>query len=138
MGFDVHCPMVIEDDRRIATFAFPGYIFALFDAAEPAWTAIDEPPRRRLMTNLDGTPTPVRRGYIEGLIAAADETGVIDVRPDAASAMSIGATVRIIDGPFAGFDGTVLGSAGKWIKLTANLFGRATTMTLPRTSIEAY
>ena len=137
MGFDVHCAMVVEDDRLRCHFAYPGYVFVCFDVAQPAWGMIDERPRRRLIVDAAGLPVPVRRGYVEGLLAAADGSGYIDARPDAAAGLSIGAAVRITDGPLAGLDGRVVHSAGKWIKVTATIFGRDTTVTLPRSAIES-
>ncbi len=137
LGFEAHCPLVVEDDQLIRRIAYPGYLFVRFDVTDPAWGKIDAPPRCRLMAEADGTPTPVSRGYVEGLLAAADGSGYIDVRPDAASGLSIGAAVRITDGPLAGFDGRVVHSAGKWIKVTATIFGRDTTVTLPLSAIES-
>lgn len=136
MGFDVHGAMVVEDDQLLCHFAYPGYVFVSFDVVQPAWGKIDERPRRRLMVDAAGLPVPVRRGYVEGLLAAAEGSGYIDARPDAVSGLSIGAAVRITDGPLAGFDGSVVCSAGKWIKVAVTVFGRPIRVTLPRSSVE--
>lgn len=136
MGFDLHCPLVREDARRVPELAFPGYVFVLLDIDDLRWIDINEPGFCHLLADQAGTPTPVRRGYVEGWIAAAGEVGYIDARPDAAPSLTIGARVRIIDGPFTGFTGTVFGTSGKWVKVVTAMFGRSTDTFLPRSAIE--
>lgn len=136
LGFEAHCPLVVEDDQLIRRIAYPGYVFVRFDVTDPAWGKIDEPPRCRLMAEADGTPTPVSRGYVEGLLAAADGSGYIDARPDAASGLSAGVTVRITEGPYASFESTVIRTTRKLVVVSLTMFGRTIEVPLPRSAVE--
>jgi transcription antitermination factor NusG len=74
-----------------------------------------------------GTPQPVPKGIVEGLEARTREDGTIDLR----SALKIGGTVRIVDGPFAEFVGTLehLDAAGR-VRVLLALLGRSVSVAL--------
>ncbi len=137
-GFEIHFPTIVEDDSRVASLMYPGYGFVRLDLDAGGWQGLqrgDVSRVRRLLSDPTGMPVPVRRGFVERLIEEAGEAGFIDARVGGASDIEPGTTVRVVDGPFAGFDAVVTGTAGKWIKVTTLVFGREAPMTLPRGAV---
>ena len=103
----------------------------------PTWRKIPTTtwPTRRLLGSVE-RPAPVERGFVEGLIAAAGDAGVIDARPDAVSDIDAGSKVLLIGGPFSGFGGVVVGTAGASIKVSVIIFAKETEVVMPRQWVE--
>lgn len=82
---------------------FPGYLFARFDARDPAWGAILRTRGvKRLFCHASGQPIPVADVAVEAIQArgrAGD--GAIDLEAPAFAPLAPGMRVRIPDGPFA-------------------------------------
>ena len=101
-GFRVFLPKQRRTIRharkvRVALGAyFPGYLFCEVDLARDRWRSINGTLGVAHLIGGAERPTPVPRGVVEALMAAADERGILAGPPLAA-----GQKVRIIAGAFA-------------------------------------
>lgn len=75
---------------------FPGYLFVEVDLARDRWRSINGTLGVAHLVGGAERPTPVPRGVVEALIAAADERGVLTGPP-----LKAGQKVRIVAGAFA-------------------------------------
>ncbi|HVN00894.1 MAG TPA: transcription termination/antitermination NusG family protein [Caulobacteraceae bacterium] len=101
-GFRTFLPKQLKTVRharkvRVALGAyFPGYLFVEVDLARDRWRSINGTLGVAHLIGAAERPTPVPRGVVEALMAAADERGVIAGPP-----LKAGQKVRIIAGAFA-------------------------------------
>lgn len=136
-GFDVHCPLVRIEAGQVPALRFPGYLFVAFDRDDYAWRGIPTTRRVVRLFSVDAErPIPVRRGYVEGLIAEAGERGFVDAVGDEAGDLAVGATVRITDGPMQGFVGVVARSSRKIVEVMVTCFGRTAPAMMARGSVD--
>lgn len=136
-GFGAFLPLVIEmrgpERLRRATVApaFPGYLFVSFDVRADRWRSIVYTRGvRGLFSSAPDRPTPVPRSQVEALLALGYDAPIArDPRPQLIQA---GATVRVIDGPFADAEGVCLWDDRRRVRLLMDLMGGAREVTLPR------
>jgi transcription antitermination factor NusG len=108
--------------REVLRPAFPGYVLAEFDAADPAWRRIAaQRGVRRVMGSAPERPSPIPVAKAAWLIAQFGFGGVqrrsrLDVR--VAEPLVVDAWVRVIAGPYEGVRGRVLASDGRSVMLT--------------------
>jgi len=92
-------PKTVRHARKIRlTLAayFPGYLFVRLDVATQRWRSINGTLGVSRLFGSSDRPTPVPKGVVEALAAAADDRGVLSGPP-----LRAGQTVRIIAGAFA-------------------------------------
>lgn len=128
--FAVFAPVVAATVRRFGKLRrcqrplFPGYLFVGFDPADPKWRAINSTLGvARLVPAQHGGPARVPNDLIAGLQERCDLYGLLQEQ----STLAPGDRVRLIDGPFADYVGTVENIAPHqrvWILL--DLLGRTT------------
>lgn len=113
---------------------FPGYIFIQMDLNETTWHLIKNTPK---VTNFVGqrTPTPVPDGEIQKIRLQVQE-GV--ERPKPKVVFEDGDSVRVIDGPFVNFTGTIeeVKPDKQKVKVLVSIFGRATPVELDYIQVE--
>jgi transcriptional antiterminator NusG len=84
-----------------------------------------------------GDPVPLRQSEVNRMLGKVDEFSV-----DADSTMSIpftiGQTVKVIDGPFNGFDGTIekINEEKRKLEVMVKIFGRKTPLELSYMQVE--
>lgn len=78
-----------------------------------------------------GEPVPMRQSEINRMLGKVDE---LTVQPDANIAIpyEVGETVKVIDGPFNGFDGTIenIHEEKRKLEVMVKIFGRKTPLEL--------
>ncbi len=78
-----------------------------------------------------GEPVPLRQSEVNRLLGKVDE---LNVEADANMAIpfTVGETVKVIDGPFNGFDGTVekINEEKRKLEVMVKIFGRKTPLEL--------
>jgi transcription elongation factor/antiterminator RfaH len=132
-GYQVFCPRYCKAVRharktkRVLAPLFPNYLFLRLDVTRDQWRFVNGTRGvvRLIMQGM--TPQPVPRGIVE----------VLQVQLGAADAMSwatmfkIGQAVRIVDGPFVDFVGTLqrLDAAGR-VRVLLDLLGRSVSLAL--------
>lgn len=90
--------------RWVERPAFRSYVFASFDLADRGWPEIARCHGvSRILTLADsgrfGIPAPLPQGLVEAMMAH----GTIVARKPKVPRYQVGETVRVVDGPFAGF-----------------------------------
>ena len=77
-----------------------------------------------------GAPVPLRRSEVNRMLGKVDELSVQD--DNVAIPYIIGETVKVVDGPFNGFDGTVekVNEEKRKLEVMVKIFGRKTPLEL--------
>jgi len=157
-GLDERIPQVLVPVERISEIKggkkkvksqkiYPGYLLlqvdlGALDAAEKdemdqrVWFALRE--TRGVGDFLGGAKNPVPMGdtEIEDLLARMEDT---EVAPRVAVGSKVGDLVRIKEGPFEGFDGTVeeLVEGKGMLRISVTIFGRATSVEIQHWQVES-
>jgi transcriptional antiterminator NusG len=114
--------------------SLPGYIFVEMEMSETVWHLVKDTPK---VTGFIGNQTPqevpasqiesLRRGIVEG-----------SVKPKPKLTFEIGEEVRVLDGAFANFTGTVddVKMDKQKLKVKVSIFGRPTSVELDFSAVE--
>ncbi|WP_437756617.1 transcription termination/antitermination protein NusG [Sorangium sp. So ce1389] len=114
--------------------SLPGYIFVEMDMNEQVWHLVKDTPK---VTGFIGNQTPqevplvqidnLRRGIVEGA-----------VKPKPRLTFEVGEEVRVLDGAFANFTGTVddVKMDKQKLKVKVSIFGRPTSVELDFSAVE--
>ncbi|RJR31655.1 transcription termination/antitermination protein NusG [Candidatus Parcubacteria bacterium] len=114
--------------RKIVTEKiFPGYVLVEMVVDDSSWYVVRNTPNVTGFIGTATTPTPISEEEIKNLqkrMGVEEPKYTIDV--------SVGAPVRIIDGPFKGYEGKVshVDDARGKIKVLVSMFGRETPVEL--------
>lgn len=115
--------------------SLPGYIFIEMEMSEEAWYMVKETAK---VTGFIGnqTPTPVKQSEIDAL-RPGTATGAV-VKPKPKVTFEPGDEVRVIEGAFENFSGTVEEVKPEKLKLKVkvSIFGRATPVELDFSQVE--
>ncbi len=106
----------------------PGYVLIKMEMTEETWYLVNETPK---VTGFLGgkKPTPISEAEAMRILNQVQE-GL--EKPRAAVSYEVGEQVRVVDGPFASFVGTVeeVDSEKERLKVLVSIFGRATPVDL--------
>ena len=126
---------VVKGQRRTTTRKFfPGYMFVQMVLDDRTFHLVKNTPK--ITGFLGGTnPQPVKETEIQNINVAMTEGAT---RPKPRISFEINETVRVIDGPFANFTGTVVEvKADKQkVRVNVSIFGRATPVELDFAQVE--
>ncbi len=83
-----------------------------------------------------GEPVPMRKSEVNRMLGKVDELSVRD--ENVAIPYTVGETVKVIDGPFNGFDGTVekVNEEKRKLEVMVKIFGRKTPLELNYMQVE--
>ncbi|CAM1373051.1 transcription antitermination factor [Tenacibaculum litopenaei] len=83
-----------------------------------------------------GDPVPMRKSEVNRMLGKVDELSVKD--ENVAIPYNVGETVKVIDGPFNGFDGTVenVNEEKRKLEVMVKIFGRKTPLELNYMQVE--
>ena len=115
---------------------FPGYILVKMEMNEETWHIVKDTPKITGFAGADGTkPVPISDKEVEGILSQMKE-GVSKAKPKVS--FSMGDSVRVIDGPFANFIGTIeeVKPEKRKLKVLVSIFGRATPVELDFIQVE--
>src|SRR4051794_36186612 len=136
--FEVVIPMedVVEfkNGKRVVVQkkVFPGYLLVRCDLDDDSWYVVRNTPGVTGFVGLGARPTPLSRKEVESILQVKVEgvEGAKKTRPrlDYES----GETVRVREGPFADFTGTIseINEDQMKLKVLVNIFGRETPVEL--------
>ncbi len=114
--------------------SFPGYIFVEMDMTEDAWHVVKNTAK---VTGFIGNQKPqeVNPHQIDDLRKSIVEGAV---KPKPRMSFDLGDEVRVIDGAFANFSGTVeeINPEKQKLKVKVSIFGRATAVELDFNKVE--
>ncbi len=114
---------------------FPGYVLVKMELTDDAWHLVKDTPK---VTGFLGTklrPTPITDAEADRILKQSQE-GV--ERPRPAILFEIGEQVRVADGPFTSFNGTIedVDEERGRVKVSVSIFGRSTPVELEYSQVE--
>ncbi|MBJ7447202.1 transcription termination/antitermination protein NusG [Brevundimonas sp.] len=116
---------------------FPGYVLVRMELTDEAYHLVKNTPKvTGFLGAAGGTkPLPVSEREVQNIIGAVEE-GV--ERPKPTIHFDIGETVKVIDGPFASFDGQVesVDEDAARLRVAVSIFGRPTPVDLEYSQVE--
>ncbi|MFN8527499.1 MAG: transcription termination/antitermination protein NusG [Anaerolineae bacterium] len=137
--FDVIVPteeeIEIKDGKRrtVERRVFPGYILVEMKMDEDSWYVVRNTPGVTGFVGMGNDPTPLRPEEVKSILDRMSEQG-----PVYKVNYKIGQKVRIIDGPFNDFIGTVaaIDNDKSKVRVMVNFFGRDTPVELDFLEVE--
>jgi transcriptional antiterminator NusG len=114
---------------------FPGYVLVKMELTDEAYHLIKNTPKVTGFLGSGSKPIPVSDKEVSRIIGAIEE-GV--ERPKPTIMFEIGEQVRVTDGPFASFNGSVeqVDEERTRLRVTVSIFGRATPVELEYNQVE--
>ncbi len=114
---------------------FPGYVLVKMDLTDEVYHLIKNTPKVTGFLGTDNKPMPITDIEAQHILQQVQEG--ID-RPKPSVSFEIGEQVRVSDGPFASFNGTVeeVDDARSRLKVAVSIFGRATPVELEFGQVE--
>jgi transcriptional antiterminator NusG len=121
---------MVKGQRKSSTRKFyPGYILVQMELTEEVWHLVRHTPKVTGFIGSKDHPIPLTDEEAEGIILQVEE-GAQKPRPK--YRFEKGDDVRVVDGPFASFNGVVdevIPEKGK-VRVLVSIFGRATPVEL--------
>jgi transcriptional antiterminator NusG len=114
---------------------FPGYVLVKMDLSDEAYHLVKNTPKVTGFLGSGSKPMAVSEREVARIIGAIED-GV--ERPKPTITFEIGETVRVVDGPFASFNGSVeqVDEERARLRVTVSIFGRATPVELEYAQVE--
>ncbi len=114
---------------------FPGYVLVKCDLSDDIYHLIKNTPKVTGFLGADKKPVPIPDAEAERIKGQVQD-GV--ERPKTTIRFEIGENVRVADGPFASFNGTIeeVDEGRSRVKVAVSIFGRATPVELEYTQVE--
>ncbi|NWG17960.1 MAG: transcription termination/antitermination protein NusG [Chloroflexi bacterium] len=137
--FDVIVPteeeIEVKDGKRrtVERRVFPGYILVEMKMDEDSWYVVRNTPGVTGFVGMGNDPTPLRAEEVKQIMDRMS-----DDAPKVKVTFKVGQKVRIIDGPFNDFIGTVaaLDPDKSKVRVMVNFFGRDTPVELDFLEVE--
>jgi transcriptional antiterminator NusG len=114
---------------------FPGYVLVKMDLSDEAYHLIKNTPKVTGFLGTDNKPFPITEAEAQRILHQVHEG--VD-RPKPSVSFEVGEQVRVSDGPFASFNGTVeeVDDARSRVKVAVSIFGRPTPVELEFGQVE--
>lgn len=121
----------VNAERKV----FPGYVLAKIDMSDEIWHLVKDTPKVTGFLGAGNKPSPISEREAERLIKQLQE-GV--AKPRSAINFDIGEKVKVMEGPFASFEGMVeeIDEEKGRVKVSVSIFGRATPVELEYGQVE--
>jgi len=121
----------VESERKF----FPGYVLVKVDLTDAAYHLVKNTPKVTGFLGSANKPRPVSDAEVARIVGQIQE-GVDSPRP--MITFEIGETVKVVDGPFQSFNGTVesIDEEHARLKVLINIFGQGTPVELNYIQVE--
>lgn len=122
--------------RRSERKFFPGYVLVQVDMTDEAWHLIKSVPRvLGFVGDSGGKPTPITEREAEQILNRVQES---TEKPRPKTLFDVGEVVRVCDGPFNDFTGSVeeVNYEKSRLRVAVSIFGRSTPVELNFDQVE--
>ncbi len=121
----------VSADRKF----FPGYVLIKMDLNDQSWHLVKDTPKVTGFLGGGGKPSPISENEAQRILHQVKEG--VD-RPKPSITFDIGEQVRVSDGPFTSFNGTVedIVEEKARLKVAVSIFGRSTPVELEYAQVE--
>lgn len=114
---------------------FPGYILVKMEMNKDSWYLVKSTPGITGFIGPGRRPTPISEQEVDAIVRRTEDT---ETKPSPKIVFDIGEAIRIAEGPFANFNGSVMEvypERGK-LKVSVSIFGRSTLVELEYWQVE--
>jgi len=137
--FDVVIPtqeeIEVKDGKRrvVERHVFPGYVLVNMILTEESWYVVRNTPGVTGFVGMGNDPTPLRPEEVSQILRRMEADA-----PHVKVSFKLGERVRIVDGPFNDFRGTVseIDAERTKVRVMVNFFGRETPVELDFLQVE--
>ena len=127
----------MKGGKRVTSskMTFPGYVLVEMEMTDRAWHIVKNTPRVTGFVGSGQKPSPLSQAEVDQIIYHAEQTAE---KPKVELTFEKGESVKIIDGPFNSFTGTVdeLNEDRNTLKVMVTIFGRQTPVELDYLQVE--
>jgi transcription termination/antitermination protein NusG len=136
--FEVVIPMedVVEYKNgkkvTVARKKFPGYVLVRMYMDDDSWYAVRNTPNVTGFVGSGTKPSPLSRREVERILGVEKEEGAKKEKPTFKPAWEVGETIRVVEGPFADFNGVIedINVDQSKVRVLVDIFGRETPVEL--------
>ena len=127
----------MRDGKKVVSSKkfFPGYILVNMEMSDHAWHVVKNTPKVTGFVGSGASPTPLSQEEVDRII---NQVVVSQEKPKPKFVFKEGEHVRIIDGPFSNFTGSVedVNTDKNTLKVMVTIFGRSTPVELDFLQVE--
>ena len=124
----------VTSDRKF----FPGYVLAKLAMNDDVYHLVKNTPKVTGFLGPNGKPQPITEAEAARILNTKDEAAAAAPKQKISVDYEIGDSVKVLDGPFASFNGLVeeLDFDRSRVKVSVSIFGRATPVELEFEQVE--
>ena len=124
----------VTSDRKF----FPGYVLAKLAMNDDVYHLVKNTPKVTGFLGSSGKPQPISDAEAARILNTKDEAAAAAPKQKISVDYEIGDNVKVLDGPFASFNGTVeeVDEGRSRVKVAVSIFGRATPVELEFEQVE--
>ncbi|MBD3279957.1 transcription termination/antitermination factor NusG [Candidatus Dojkabacteria bacterium] len=125
----IHEKIVVKDGKKrtVEEKLFPGYVLVQMEMDEDTWRVVRNTEGVTSFVGTERKPTPLNKKEVESILAFMDVK-----QPAYTAAFAVGDAVRVGDGPFKDFVGSIseINEDKGQVKVLLSVFGRETPVVL--------
>ena len=124
----------VQSERKF----FPGYVLAKLAMNDDVYPLVKNTPKVTGFLGSMGKPQPISDAEAARILNTKDEAAALGAKQKITVDYEIGDAVKVLDGPFASFNGVVeeLDFDRSRVKVSVSIFGRATPVELEFEQVE--